>query len=72
MYLGANQDAWTEGAKMGLSRSQTMDFATENVGTVLKAAARRTVAYMSAPAEAFADFTPEERAEAVKGRKPKT
>ncbi|KAB2851610.1 MAG: VWA domain-containing protein [Hyphomicrobiaceae bacterium] len=68
MYLGANQDAWAEGAKMGLSRAQTIDYTTENVGLVLKAAGRRTVAYMAAPSEAFADFTPEERAEAVKGK----
>lgn len=71
MYLGANQDAWAEGAKMGLARSQTMDYATDNVGTVLKAAARRTVAYMSAPAEAYRDFTPEERAEAMQGKETK-
>lgn len=72
MYLGANQDAWAEGAKMGLSRAQTIDYATDNVGMVLKAAARRTVAFMSAPAEAYRDFTAEERAEAVETKKTKT
>lgn len=65
MYLGANQDAWAEGSKMGLSRAQAIDFTTDNVGRVMQAAARRSTAFMSAPAEAYADFTAEERAEAV-------
>ncbi len=65
IYLGANQDAWREGAAIGLHSGNVMDYDTANVGATMAATARRSLTYAQS-GDALADaFTDEERSRAV-------
>lgn len=67
MYLGANQDAITVGAKMGFRKGQTMSYASsgQGVNTAFLTASANTVAYAEAATEdaQLPDFTEEQRKE---------
>lgn len=67
IYLGANQDAFAEGATRGVAASHTMDFQPAMMPSVMRAAARMARVYAENPA-APSDFTVEERRAAM-GRK---
>lgn len=66
LYLGANQDAFAEGAARGVSASHSIVFDTARVRETVGAAARSTRAFAEAASPAAAAFTPAERAKARK------
>jgi Mg-chelatase subunit ChlD len=61
IYLGANQDAFAEGAARGVAAAQSMAFDTGRMPQVVRAAAQSTLRYAEAASPAAAAFTPEER-----------
>jgi uncharacterized protein YegL len=63
LYLGANQDAFAEGAARGLSAGSTLPFDTECMPAAMKAVARASRAFAAAPSAEPA-FTASERANA--------
>jgi hypothetical protein len=65
IYLGANQDAWKEGAAIGLHSGNVMDYDTANVGNTMAATARRSVAYAESGNATADSFTDEERRKAT-------
>jgi hypothetical protein len=72
-YLGANQDAFREAGKLGISLGTTMAYDVNAIGKTMKSAARSTVAYSNAlamgqsigAATQDAMFTDEERKEVI-------
>src|SRR5262245_27847738 len=68
IYLGANQDAFAEGAARGVAAAQSMVFDVDRVPQVVGAAARSSLRYAAAASPAAAAFTPAERA-AARSRK---
>jgi Mg-chelatase subunit ChlD len=64
IYLGANQDAFAEGATRGAVAGNTMTFDVARMPQAVDAAARSSVAYAKSASPAAAAFTPEERAKA--------
>jgi Mg-chelatase subunit ChlD len=66
IYLGANQDAWAEGAARGTAFANTMSYGTNNTTDVLKSAARATMAYAATGESTSAGFTDDERKRAVR------
>jgi len=65
IYLGANQDAFAEGAVRGMSAANTMGYSVQNVGATMKAAARSTAMYAATGSATLAQFTDEERKKAA-------
>ena len=64
--LGANQDAFAEGAARGMNVGNTMNFATANVADAVGSVLRSTRAYAKTGlASGEAEFTSEERMRAV-------
>jgi uncharacterized protein YegL len=63
LYLGANHDAFAEGAARGLSVGSTLPFDTECMPAAMKAVARASRAFAAAPSVEPA-FTASERANA--------
>jgi uncharacterized protein YegL len=61
IYLGANQDAFAEGAKFGTQHINTMDFNTANMRSTLSATAAATSRYAATGSRLKAGFTAEER-----------
>lgn len=70
IYLGANQDAWAEGAARGTMSANTMSFDTANVGAAVEAVARSSMAYAATGNAEMSGFTAGERAKAT-AKKPK-
>lgn len=68
IYLGANQDAFAEGAARGVAAAQSMVFDVDQMQDVVGAAAHSTVRYARSASPAAAAFTPQERA-AARSRK---
>jgi Mg-chelatase subunit ChlD len=66
LYLGANQDAFAEGAARGVSAQHSIVFDVDRVRETVGAAARSTMAYAESANPAEAAFTPAERAKARK------
>lgn len=62
IYLGANQDAFAEGAARGVAAAQSMTYDVDRMPQVVGAAARSTLRYAEAASPAAAAFTDEERA----------
>jgi hypothetical protein len=67
LYLGANQDAFAEGAAVGTHAANTMNFATAHVGASMRSAARATMSYAGTGKLGAAAFTDEERRSALVG-----
>lgn len=65
VYLGANQDAFAEGAARGVGALRSIDFDTQHVGAAVSAAARISVDYAESAKPALAAFTEEERRAAL-------
>lgn len=63
IYLGANQDAFSEGLAKGFKLDRTMNYDVKNIDKVFRAATRATMAYNSTGAAASVSFTDEEREE---------
>lgn len=63
LYLGANQDAFTEGHKFGTLGSHTHTFNVNNIGETFHAAARSTMSYGASGQAVFGSFTDDERKE---------
>jgi len=64
LYLGANQDAFAEGAARGVDARHSLAFDTENVRQAVGAAAQATMRYAAAARPAAAAFSESERAAA--------
>jgi uncharacterized protein YegL len=64
IYLGANQDAFAEGATIGAAPGNTMDFDVQRMPAAMEAVARASSAYAASPRPGAAAFTPAERAKA--------
>jgi hypothetical protein len=64
IYLGANQDAFAEGATRGTVVGSTMNFDVAEAVPALRAAAFGSVRYAKSASPRAAEFTPEERASA--------
>jgi Mg-chelatase subunit ChlD len=64
IYLGANQDAFAEGAARGTVAMNTMNFAPTAMSATMKAATRATMSYAASGSRASAAFTDEERKKA--------
>ncbi len=67
MYLGANQDAWEVGQRMGTRQDDTLTYSARSIGNSMAAASRKTSLYEEtgdSMAMGMA-FTDEERQEAV-------
>ena len=64
IYLGANQDAFAEGAARGATPGNTMGFDVSNVKQAVGAAARASRTFAESASPAAAAFTPEERTNA--------
>ena len=47
-YLGANQDAWSVGSSLGLSRGNTMNYTTSNMAGTMRAMGAVSSSYMAA------------------------
>lgn len=47
VYLGANQDAWSVGSKMGLSANQTMTYDVNNINNMMDTLSTSTAVYRS-------------------------
>lgn len=66
IYLGANQDAFAEGAKFGTQVDTTLTFVPSSIGATMNVAYASTSRYMKTGGNrAAASFTAEEREEAV-------
>lgn len=65
IYLGANQDAFAEGAKFGTMAESTMTYDTHSVKSTLAAAARSTRSFAATGSLHDAQFTADERAKAI-------
>lgn len=61
IYLGANQDAFAEGAKVGTSRNTTLNFNPQNIGTTMNVAYAATMRYARTGSSSDAAFSTEER-----------
>lgn len=61
IYLGANQDAWAEGATRGTSFGNTMTYDTSNTKAAMAAVTRATMSYAATGNASAASFTTEER-----------
>lgn len=68
IYLGANQDAFAEGAARGVAAAQSMTYDVDRMPEVVGAAARSTLRYAASASPAAAAFTEAERA-AARSRK---
>jgi Mg-chelatase subunit ChlD len=69
-YLGANQNAWAAGARIGVGAAHAMDFSVDAAAPAMEAIASSAGRFRSArvsEARTRAAFTPEERA-AAKGK----
>lgn len=64
IYLGANQDAFAEGAARGMAAASTMTFDTKNLNATMKAATRSTMSYAATGSLSAATFTDDERKKA--------
>lgn len=64
IYLGANQDAFKEGGKVGTKFVGSMNYAPEAIVPAMAAVARSTVQYSHTGSAAEAKFTDKERLEA--------
>jgi len=64
IYLGANQDAFAEGAARGTVAGNTMTFDVAEMPAAVGAAARSSMAYAHSASPALAAFTETERAAA--------
>lgn len=62
IYLGANQDAFAEGATIGAASANTMDFDVQRMPAAMQAAARASKSFAETAMPAAAAFTPSERA----------
>jgi Mg-chelatase subunit ChlD len=69
IYLGANQDAFAEGAARGAVAANTMGFELAEMPAAVNAAARSSMAYAHSASPAAAAFTETERAAARSPRK---
>lgn len=47
VYLGANQDAWSVGQTLGLSKGQTMSYSTSNMDSMMTSLSSATMSYRS-------------------------
>lgn len=65
IYLGANQDAFAEGAKFGTAALNTMSYTTANMGATMKSAHAATSRYAASGLRASAAFTDDERKASV-------
>jgi hypothetical protein len=65
LYLGANQDAFAEGAKFGTQAHTTMNFNPSNIRSTFTASANATGRYLKSGNRADASFTTEERNQSV-------
>jgi hypothetical protein len=66
-YLGANQDAWSVGAQIGVAQAHAMDYDVGSIQPAMESAARSMGRYRAAPAvlaRRVASFTPDERSAA--------
>jgi hypothetical protein len=63
IYLGANQDAWAEGGKMGTNSFTTSGYSMNNINVAVHNASRSTMRYAAAGSVAAAAFTAQELAE---------
>ncbi|MEZ5775293.1 MAG: vWA domain-containing protein [Hyphomicrobiaceae bacterium] len=73
LYLGANQDAWAEAARIGVGGAHALEFNMEHVQFALAGAARSTVAYSRTGDRLLGGFDDEAReksAPAMLRRKP--
>jgi len=61
IYLGANQDAFAEGAARGSAAAHSMAFSTDNVAHAMRAVSRSSLAYGSTGLREGAEFTDDER-----------
>lgn len=61
LYLGANQDAWAEGAARGVKGATSMDFDMGRVAPAMTAAGRATMAYAAGAPPSAVEFTAQER-----------
>jgi Mg-chelatase subunit ChlD len=61
IYLGANQDAFAEGATRGTVAANTMTYDADRMPQAVGAAARSTITYARSASPAAAAFTPAER-----------
>lgn len=68
VYLGAGHDSWRQASQMGLNKARTMDLSMANMGDTYRGLAVNTVSYANAATASAdkADFTDEQRADAVK------
>jgi hypothetical protein len=66
-YLGANQDAWSVGAQIGVAQAHAMDYDVGSIQPAMESAAKSMGRYRAAPAvlaRRVASFTPDERSAA--------
>lgn len=61
IYLGANQDAFAEGAARGFDEARILNFMTANVADTMRAASRSSLDYGASGILAKASFTDDER-----------
>lgn len=66
LYLGANQDAFKEGAKFGSRAGTTMNYSTANMAQTMNSASASTARYAASGNLRSAEFTEEEREAATK------
>lgn len=66
IYLGANQDAFAEGAKFGSRMGSTMNYAAQNMAQTMAVAARSTSSYAATASLDAAAFTEAERKKVMK------
>lgn len=64
LYLGANQDAFAEGAKFGTQAATTLNYDTANMRGTMAVAAASTLRYAASGNRADATFTSAERKKA--------
>lgn len=69
IYLGANQDAFAEGAARGTAVANTMGFDVSQIPQAFEAARRSSARFAETASPAAAAFTPAERAAARAPRK---
>ena len=65
LYLGANQDAFQEGSRIGTVSMNTMDFAPTKMREAFSSTAQATIRYGNTGSREAAAFTPEERQAAL-------
>lgn len=73
-YLGSDVDAFHEAAQLGIAKGQTMNFASNHINATMDAYAMSNTAYVnrsSLLAVGEADFTDEQRDQAMTGKKKK-